>query len=402
MPEGRWRLLQAGTVLLLSAYYLNYGTSFTDGESDASNPLTLLMRLAALTTLVGALCPIRLRFDATWAMVALYAMTSASFLLSWGLSGALNDSLYFNTIIQLPILIALAGSRWRVDYARWLRLIAVVLLLQACIDVGVLVFGTSLWISKAFVGGVGNPSSFGLYCSLLFAFCLLHPDAGRWGLAVGIGLALSAIMTKSLLALMAVFMVYVIWALRSWRRAVLGILTLGVTVVAISFTLFGTTEGDEIGFVEHKLSAAAALFGVIDYDVDSSASIAGRLEMHEVTYAAFVDEPSRLLLGHLRSKPYWPIDSQMLTYLGSFGALMLTAFVVLHVHWTLRGWHQRRHDSGFAFVALCLFALIFLTNRILDYFPVATLYFVCIAMTLGSRRAQAVLAFQPEATSPRK
>lgn len=381
LPKARWRLLQAGTVLVLSAYYLNYGTSFADGESDVSNPLTALVRVVALAMLVGALCPIRLRFGAASAMVGLYALSIASLLLSWGMSGALNDSLYFNTVLQLPVLIALVGSRWRIDYARWMRFIAVVLLLQACLDVGILVFGTSLWLSQAFVGGVGNPSSFGLYCSLLFAFCLLHPRAGRWAFAIGIGLALSAIMSKSLLAVVAASIVYVVWALRTWRRAALSLLALGAVAAAVSFTVLGVSNEDEISFVEHKLSAAAALLGFIDYDVDSSASVAGRLEIHERTYAAVVDEPARLVLGHLRSQPYWPMDSQVLTYLGSFGALMLAVFVLLHAHWTVRAWRQRCRDGGFAVTALLLFGLTFMTNRILDYFPVATLYFVCIAMT---------------------
>jgi hypothetical protein len=381
LPNVRWRLLQLSTALILSVYYLNYGAGFSDGSSDSSNPVTQVIRAIALALFVGTLCPIRFRLEPVWALVALYALALISFVLGWGLAGQLNDALFVNTIIQLPILVALSSTQWRIDYPRWLRFIAVVLLLQACIDVYILVLGESLWLSQAFTGGVGNPSSFGLWCSILMAFCLLHPGAGRWGVSMGIGLAIAAIMTKSLLAIIAVAFVYMVWSLRSRRRAIFGLLAFALFAAGAGYALLGGEDEGDISFIEHKLSAAGALVGLVDYDVDSSASVSGRLEIHERTFGAVAETPVRLLFGHLRSQPYWPVDSQLLAYLGSFGVLILATFVALHVLWTLRARRVAAGDGGFCLVAMCLFGLIFATNRILDYFPVATLYFTCIALT---------------------
>jgi hypothetical protein len=375
MPKWHWRFLQVGTLLLISVYYLNYGAEYSDGSSEASNPLTMVVRLLAIALIVFALLPIRLKLDATVALMTFYLLSAGSLVMAWGEAGEINDTLFFNAVIQLPVLVALRGSHWSVDFAQWMRFIARCLVAQAALDAIVLLSGTSLWESEAFVGGLGNPSSFALYCSLAFMFCLLHPQAGRHRYKLAIALAASAIMTKALFAVVAVIIAYVAWAVRSWRRLAVSLILLPTIV------LIGFNNSDSIGldFVAHKLRASSALLGFIDYDVDSSASVSGRVEIHRRTYEAITEDPAGLLFGHLDQQPYWPMDSQVLTYLGSFGAPMLLVFVVLHMLWISRAWRHASIDGGFTVIALTVFGLIFLTNRILDYYPVATLYFLCIA-----------------------
>lgn len=375
MPKWRWRFLQVGTLLLVSVYYLNYGAGYSDGSSEASNPLTIVVRLLAIALIVFALLPIRLKLDATVALAAFYLLSAGSLVMAWGQTGEINDTLFFNAVIQLPVLVALSGTYWSVDFARWMRFIARCLVAQAALDAIVLLSGATLWDSEAFVGGLGNPSSFALYCCIAFSFCLLHPQAGRHRYKLAIALAGSAIMTKALFAVMAVIIVYVVWAIRGWRRLAASLILVPIVV------LIGVNNSDSmgLGFVAHKLKAFSALLGFVDYDVDSSTSVSGRIEVHKRTYEAIIEDPVGLLLGHLDHQPYWPMDSQVLTYLGSFGALMLLVFIALHMLWISRAWRHASIDGAFTVLALTVFGLIFLTNRILDYFPVATMYFLCIA-----------------------
>lgn len=374
----QWRMLMAGTGLALSVYYLHYGTTFNEGDIDASNPLTLVGRLISVVLLVVALRPIRLRIDSALALILLYFLALGSFLVAWAMNGYTNDTFFLNTALQLPVLLALSGTRLRVDYARWIRFIVWLVALEAMIDVIVAANGSALWLSGAFIGGVGNPSSFGLICAIACAFCLLHPRAGRARIPLGIGLAGAAIMTKSLFAVLAIAIIALIWASRSWRRF-LGSAVLGcvLSVSTYYFALGGLDDGDP-SFLANKFHAAGALLGFVSYDVDSSDSVSERLEIHRRTFDAVRDEPWQLLYGHLHRQAYWPMDSQVLTYFGSFGIAMLLAFLLIHTLWTRRAWLNAQNDGGFSFVALLLFSLIFLTNRILDYFPVASIYFLCV------------------------
>ena len=373
----QWRTLMAGTALSLSVYYSHYATEFSEGEAESS-PVALIARLIAVFLLVFALRPVRVRMDSTFALTATYCLALVSFLTAWAVHGSTNDSFVLNTVLQLPVLLALSGTRLRIDYARWFRFIARLAVFQAAIDVAVVAAGSALWISGAFVGGVGNPSSFGLICTVMCAFCLLHPQAGRGRRVLAVALGGAAVMTKSLFAVIALAVVGVIWASRNWRRLVASSVVVTVVATMIYYFVLGAEDNDDPSFVGTKLRAAAALLGFVSYDVDSSLSVAGRLAIHQLTYDAVRDQPWQVLSGHLQGAVYWPMDSQVLTYLGSFGMAMLLAFLLIHTLWTRRAFLNSKNDGGFSFVALLIFSFVFLTNRILDYFPVATLYFLCV------------------------
>jgi len=374
----------AGSALALSVYYITYGTGFNETETGSSNLFTELGRLVAVVLMVLGLRPIRLRIDSALALTSLLSLALLSLLVAWAMTGNTNDTFFVNTILQLPVLLALNGTRLRIDYARWLRFVVRLVAFEAMIDAIIVMRGSALWISEAFIGGVGNPSSFGLICALACAFCLLHPEAGRGRRSLAVWLALAAIMTKSLFAVLAVAIITATWASRSWRRLVASVILGCAASMTVYYFAGGVIDNGDPSFLEHKLRAAGALLGFGSYDVESSGSVSARLEIHQLTYDALRDAPWRLLVGHFQGQVYWPMDSQVLTYLGSFGIAMPLAFLSIHLLWTYRAWLNAHNDGGFSFVALLLFSLIFLTNRILDYFPVASIYFLCV---MSARRA---------------
>jgi hypothetical protein len=383
LPSRHWIALFLGSVLALSVYYFNYGTAFDEGQIDGASPFTMLLRLLSITLIVWSLRPFNFRFDSLVFLTILYVASATSFLLSIGISGESNDILFFNTLLQLPVLIALSATTRKINYARWLRFIGVVLVLQVVVDAMIWFTGASLWLSEAFIGGVGNPSSFGFLCSLLVAFFLFHPKAGSIRWVFVLILAVGVVMSKSLFAVTALVIVYIAWMAFNWRRIILNILAIGV--VGLTALLYNT-DFSQMAFIEHKLKAVGALIGLVDYDVDSSASVSLRVAIHEQTLTAIAQDPLRLIYGHLEGKQYWPMDSQFLTYLGSFGVIILTGFLVLYFIWLRYSISNRNINGIFNFVALLIFGLIFLTNRILDYFPIAIIYFMLISMATQTRR----------------
>lgn len=376
LPRRRWLGLFAGTLLALSVYYLDYTGNFDEGSAEGSNKLVFLMRLISAFLVTVSLRPFKVKHRAPWMLLAFYGICAFSYALSIGLTGQLNDVLFLNTVLQLPVLWAICQTRWYIDFARWFRFIGVVLVIESIVDVGVLLNGKSLWGSDAFVGGLGNPSSFGVSCVILSAFFLFHPEAGRARTPMAAALSIAAVMTKSLFAALGVGVIFSIWVLRDMRRVFVTLI--GLIGVGIWLNSWLTDHGQEI-FLMHKLLAAGALIGLVNYDVDSSRTVSLRSEMHEHTFTAMTNQPLSLIFGHVEGKAYWPNDSQILTYLGSFGAVMLVVFLLLHLLWFRRALRNGHLDGKFSAIALMIFGLIFLTNRILDYFPLAILYFLCIA-----------------------
>jgi hypothetical protein len=375
-------MLTLGLALALSVYYLNYDGSFVEDAITAGSPLTLPLRLLAVTVIVAALAPYKIRPGSAALLTVMYLCVTPGFFLVAGLHGQLNDGFFVNTLLQVPVLMALAYTSRQLDIPRVMRLFCIILVLQVLVDTAIWYAGASLWMSDAFVGGVGNPSSFGLLCSIGVAFALFHPQAARSRWWVVFALTVGAVMSKALFAVLAVTLVIAIWLAGSWRRVLAAVPVVLIAVLAFLTLLAGTGQDDETGFLEHKLSAAGALIGLVEYDVESSATVYQRIEMHERTFEALRHDLLGVLVGHLEGLPYWPMDSQVLTYLGSFGAPMLLVFLGLHLWWMTRAWATRRLDGGFALVVLGLFGLIFTTNRILDYFPMATVYFLVVASVL--------------------
>ncbi len=389
LPPWRWLLLLLGTVILLSVYYLDYSGDFHEGSSASNSPLALPMRALAVMLIAASLAPFRARPGLPFMLIVAYLLAGFSYATALGTYGELNDRLFLNTLLQLPVLWAFSQACWRIDYARWLRFIGGCLLIEAGIDLLVLIFGNTLWLSEAFVGGFGNPSTFGLICSVLVAFYLFHPRAGKRALLKASALAIAAVMTKSLFAVLAVVALFGFWTLQTRRRMAGGALVGAALLCGVVWWV--NTHEEEV-FLLHKLSAAGAFVGLMDYDTDTSKTVSLRSEMHERTFSAIASDPARLLSGHLEHNVYWQMDSQFLTYLGSFGLLFVTLFFALHFIWMLCAARSRSADARFALGALCLFGVIFFTNRILDYFPAATIYFVCVAMATDGGRGLPSLA----------
>jgi hypothetical protein len=377
----RWIILLIGTVLALCIYYLNYSATFDEGEIDGETTLTLYGRIGAVLLMCAPLMPIHLSLKKIILCVFFFGISTISLLFAISKYGALNDTLFVNTLLQFPIFLALVGTRWSIDYARWLRFLCIALAVQIGIDTLIWQSGASLWQSLAFVGGMGNPSSFAIFCLVAVVFCVFHPLAGRARWALAAILAVGALMTQALFAIFGLIIIVGIWSVLSWRR-VMGVMAGGLLLSLTSIMAAAISDNEGTRFIWHKLNSVGAMFGLVQYNTEDSASVGQRVEMHQRTFASINAEPDRLLWGHLDGLPYWPMDSQLLTYLGSFGGLMLLIFLTMHFGWMRLAWHHRRTDGGFAIIALLLFALIFCTNRILDYYPVATLYFLVSASVI--------------------
>ena len=369
----------------MSVYYLNYGGNFEEGSTEGVGVQTLLIRVTAVACILTALLPVRLWSWSSMTIQGLYLYGAFSYMLAASWYGRLNDSLFLNTIIQLPVLLALVGTRFNIDYARWLKFIFRILGIQVLIDILIWQAGQSLWQSAAFIGGLGNPSSFGLLCALGTTFYIFHPSVGRERWVMAVLLTIGAFQTKSMFAVLVITLVLMVWVLTSWRRTFLVSIIGFLLVIASILVPSEQSDDGKMGFIEHKLMAVGALLSLVEYDVNSSASVSQRIEMHERTFGELAVDPLSLFAGHLKGLPYWPMDSQLLTYLGSFGAPFLILFLSLHAYWMVCAWRRRQMDNGFALLSLFIFGLIFLTNRILDYFPMAIIYFMIISMVSGRR-----------------
>ncbi|HBO9564487.1 TPA: hypothetical protein L5E96_004665 [Pseudomonas aeruginosa] len=223
------------------------------------------------------------------------------------------DWMYVNTLMcAIPLLLL----RVRENLARFIfffECCLLVLVLQVVGEFFIYFYGKSLWENKAFIGGLGNPSSFGILCDLLIAYLLFWRKKSFYSFFAFFLLCAGVVMTSSMLPVLLLTFITVAW----------GMLRSGVkfAILCLSVALLFMVFSDQI-LSDHLRYKLASMVGVIDgSQADSSASVSVRVKIHkEYLESLGRDVPGFLFYG-FSERYYNGVDSQLITYLSSFGLL---------------------------------------------------------------------------------
>ncbi|HEQ0254492.1 TPA: hypothetical protein VDW95_006347, partial [Pseudomonas aeruginosa] len=168
-------------------------------------------------------------------------------------------------------------------------------------------------------------------------------------------------MTSSMLPVLLLTFITVAW----------GMLRSGVkfAILCLSVALLFMVFSDQI-LSDHLRYKLASMVGVIDgSQADSSASVSVRVKIHkEYLESLGRDVPGFLFYG-FSERYYNGVDSQLITYLSSFGLLASGGFWFYAVLSFCRSIFNSSRASIFFVVGIFIFIIAFLFNRILDYYP---------------------------------
>lgn len=376
--------LCVAALLVLGNYYYMYftGVNPQDGAMESGGVFRYVKVLALLVFFTAILEP-RVKIRLCFAELLLGAFFIASlvyFLAAWDSwdSGGL---LYFNMVIcALPLLIfPLTPDFEKIRY--FFDTSAVILIVQIGIDVLVYLSGGSIWANKAFIGGLGNPSSFGVLCNMFVAYILFYRGLSPGWLVALCVLSAGILMTSSLLSIFLLGLIFAIWA---WSRGahylLLSVLLGAVVIMSVGERLLS----------DHLMYKVSSFFDLFGRGLsDSSASVYYRSEL----YGLFVEHLSANFFGVLLygypDTYYYSVDSQYLAYIASFGAFVAFVFF-LAVGLTALAAYRRRDKYGvFCAVVIAIFMVVFFSNRILDYYPIPLFFFLLIA---SARHAETPVA----------
>jgi len=245
--------------------------------------------------------------------------------------------------------------------SKFKRLFAIIFYLWFVVDVIILYTDRSLWINEAFVGGVGNPSSFGLFSILAIAIGFYDRKYLLFILGI-IGL----LMSKALMPVLALIVSFLI------------VTRLRTKIILFSCAIIALAKLDDIlnwlpAHLSFKIEGLISFISQGDYK--NLASIGTRLEFLDSAKLS-LGEWHTFLIGKYGQSYYYSGDSQWLTFLTSFGVpLTILFFIACVLVW--RVVIVRAQSELIELFFLALFFL-FITNRILDYWPVfiVVIYFI--------------------------
>lgn len=363
--------LVISSILILSNYYYFYFVDFEQGSVTGGGGFVFLKILGLLLFYFMILSPSFKRHYCLAELTLLlffFFSILLFFLKRWFFEA--KDYLFLNMLIcALPFLVFQLRERGRILF--FLDACLVVLVFQIFIDILVYLNGSSLWENKAFIGGVGNPSSFGFICNIFIAYILFFKRSGFLSFFSFCTLLYGVVMTNSMLSLLLFGGLLVGWG---WSRGgrylvLLGVIGLGLILAGYDRLLSG--------HLAYKLESLVSL--VMGEAGDSSASVSLRVEIHRFFWEQINSNFFEVFLYGYPELHYYNADSQYLSYIGSFGVLgsLLFFFGVISSAF----FASRRGDkfASFSTVVISMFLLIFFSNRILDYYPVPLFLFLMIS-----------------------
>lgn len=387
LSAGAKIALFVSALLVLCNYYYTYftGAGPQEGANEGGGAFRYLKMLALLVFYVSMLAP-KLKVVLQFAEVLLLTFFGATLIYffstweNWDSGGLL----YLNMVAcALPFLLfPIAGGDQKVRF--FLDASVAILVVQIAVDALIHLAGFSLWDNKAFVGGLGNPSSFGVVCNIFVAYILFCRGAAfRWLFALCV-LGVGIVMTSSMLS---VFLLGILLAVWGWFKGAHYLVLCLAFIVAVA--LIG---GDKLisDSLLYKLSSLTDLFG--GGLSNSSVSVYYRAEIHRFFVDQLDDHFVDILLKGYPDTYYYFVDSQFVTLIASFGLFISAMFFVAIGSTVLTAYRRRDGYGRFCAIVILMFMVVFFSNRILDYYPVPLFLFLLMASVRPAETSIPVVA----------
>tara|TARA_B110000879_G_scaffold103590_1_gene139809 strand:- start:9123 stop:10301 length:1179 start_codon:yes stop_codon:yes gene_type:complete len=280
-----------------------------------------------------------------------------------------NEPQFFNMYFVIFILFGIGYNQKFIPKLNNL-LIYIFLFIWFPVDIYSFFLGNSLWENKAFIGGMGNPSSYGI-----IIIYLLFINKGIFKpfreSVINVLLTFSLLFTQ---ALMPILIMFILSFFLYKKRNILLIL---VSLI-LFFLIYPDFLLESFRLVDfHWFLKLQSLFEYGLSSSNESASVYYRLEYFKSFYELF-ENPFVLLFGHVDGVSYNAGDGQYIAYATSFGIPLFFFFLfsLFKIFYESKFFNLA---NGFRiklfFVA---FLLILVTNRYLDYWPNAIIIFLLI------------------------
>ena len=265
------------------------------------------------------------------------------------------------------------------------KILSIILVVQVILDPVLKVITGIGYANSALIGGVGNANSFGylLLCSAIYCLvCLKNKTAFYF-------LCLASLFTGSLLILIlsaTIVFFNLLDNIRNLRFSGLAFIVILVsTVSAIVVIFYPDYVGKIYTGLNHSMGKFESLLSYVEGNQATSVSISLREEYTLEGLRLVMENPLSLLVGHPNGIAMYTGDGWWLGLLVTHGLLVVLLFFICNIFVFLRGFRLKSSEGRFAAYLIALTCVVFLSNRILDYWPAAIVYVFAFAYACNSK-----------------
>ncbi|MBC3476306.1 hypothetical protein [Pseudomonas taiwanensis] len=361
----------AAAVVLCNYYYL-YFINFSEGDSEGGSLYSLLKVAGVVLACATLLRPsINRKYLAENIFLLLLIMVATVIFILKSVALGMSDLMFLNTAICFIPFFLLRERENNNCVIFFFESCLTIMAFQIALDTYIFISGLSIWENKAFIGGLGNPSSFGLVCNILIAYILFHRKPKATSVLYFAFLSCGVIMTSSMLSALSLGIILFAWCLLTLSIKKIAYIIISIIAIPI---IVSSLASDHLLY---KITSATNLLSESPTS-DSSRSVSLRVEIHKTYANNFEKDPVEGIFYGFTNSAYIKYDSQVLTYLSSFGMIFTALFFSVISFTMAKSFMARNYFSA---MLLFLFSITFATNRILDYYPLPLFFAITFLTT---------------------
>ncbi|MBE9525797.1 MAG: hypothetical protein IME94_02395 [Proteobacteria bacterium] len=382
--------LVISAVMILCNYYYFYFFKFNEGVVEGVSAWFHLIKIVALCLLYSLVLTPRVKdkfnFNEYLLFISFFCFFCVFCIKEWYWD--VEDMKFINFLVCSIPMLFLQMNKERARVFFFLDICLIIVATQIIFEQAIYSLGFSLWDNKAFVGGLGNPSGFGLLCAVFIVYSLFFKQASLLMLGVVLILLYGLVMTSSM---MVVILITVVLFL-SWgyflRNKEYGNLIISIITI---ISLFVTYEYIASDHLLYKINSLLRMIGLSSAEVfEGSRSVSVRYQIHQEFFSHLINDFYQVMTYGYSNVVYYKVDSQYLTYFSSFGVIGGGFFFMAIFLVAISSCNKWRDGTGM-FVIITIYLLMFFTNRILDYYPLALFLFIIIMLAQDNNKSGSII-----------
>ena len=353
--------LSIGILLSFNLLLVNYLFDFNEGNINSGSTIRFFLKILSVVLICNFFKNKKSSPNILNKLLFFFLILSGLLILIRLPFLSSTDKQFLNVFLTLPILLGI-GPNNEEEFNEVDRLILFSFGFWFLLDTYFFLTSSSIWSSGAFIGGVGNPSSY------VFILIYIYEVAIKIIRKKSIRFYIRSLVVISLFLTQALMPILLFFLLQFIKLKKIYIFTSLVLFFIIASKIEYFLEFLPDAYWKYKLVKLIEFTKDLDVS-NASKSISVRIDFFESVKLLFSD-PYNFLFGGVNNTYYNFGDSQIVTYITSFGIPLFILFVI-----SMCGLYYKSRNTKLKYFVIS-FILILFTNRIIDYWPVPILIFL--------------------------
>ena len=326
---------------------INYSGDFNEGSISSSGGVKIILKIISISLICSFFNVKKYIIKSNYLFICFFLISGFLIFLRFPYFES-RDNMFLNTYMALPILFGLGPTTYE-DFKKFDVLLLWLFGFWVFLDSFFYLSGSSLWYNKAFIGGVGNPSSYGFLLIYIFEVASYEIKNKRFRFIVRLLMFLSILLSQALMPLL----VFTFIQFTKLNVKIIFLVLIILFFIGFQIDLFVDFLPDE--HWKFKLVSSNEFIKTSDLS-NASLSISSRIEFFEGV-KLLNSNISTFVFGNVNDTYYNSGDSQYVTYITSFGVPLFLLFISSLIKLYINAKSRSLKYFGLSLV------LIFFTNK---------------------------------------